>query len=101
MNSWVEEWVGLLRERSGTLDTLQDKEKHDLSSRFRVPRRKSKQGVLKWPSTLMVLPDALSNGKLEPTRTLAASIALGCCRFCMSPWIICVFDDDAGNRFVS
>lgn len=100
MNSWVEAWVGLLWERRGTLDTLPDKEKHDLSSRFRVPRRKSKQGVLKWLSTLMVLPDALSNGKLEPTQTLAASIVLGCYRFCMSPWIICVFDDDAGNRFV-
>jgi acyl-CoA reductase-like NAD-dependent aldehyde dehydrogenase len=58
-------------------------------------------GELGSTNPLIVLPDALSNGELEPAQTLASSIALGCGQFCTSPGIICVFDNVAGDRFVS
>jgi acyl-CoA reductase-like NAD-dependent aldehyde dehydrogenase len=39
-------------------------------------------GELGSTNPLIVLPDALSNGELEPAQTLASSIALGCGQFC-------------------
>ncbi|MEC5406221.1 aldehyde dehydrogenase (NADP(+)) [Paraburkholderia sp. MPAMCS5] len=65
------------------------------------PRPVPFYGELGSINPLVVLPEALSNGEIEPAQTLAASIALGCGQFCTSPGIICVFDDDAGDRFVA